>query len=75
MDLIAVQGGNLRKMRSELVDFEVGIASNLSVISVVLNESQKLSIDDAIPKVERVGRGFTTRLVDKNDPYILRQLA
>jgi len=28
----------------------------------VLNESQKLDIDDVIPKVERVGRGFTTRL-------------
>ncbi|BBO67810.1 hypothetical protein DSCA_17400 [Desulfosarcina alkanivorans] len=38
----------------------------------VLNDSQKLSTDDVIPKVELVGRGFTTRLVDENDPYILR---
>jgi hypothetical protein len=39
----------------------------------VLNESQKLSIDDVIAKVERVGRGFTTRLVDSADPYNLRR--
>jgi hypothetical protein len=39
----------------------------------VLNDSQKLSIDDVTPKVERVGRGFTTRLVDRNDPYNLRR--
>jgi len=38
----------------------------------VINGSQKLSIDDVIPKVELVGRGFTTRLVDKNVPYNLR---
>ncbi len=34
----------------------------------VLNESQKLSTDDVIQKVERVGRGYTTRLVDRDDP-------
>jgi hypothetical protein len=39
----------------------------------VLNENPKLSIDDVIPKIERVGRGFTTRLVDKNDPHNLRR--
>jgi hypothetical protein len=39
----------------------------------VLNESQKLSVDDVIPKIELVGRGFTTRLVDLNDPYNLRR--
>jgi hypothetical protein len=39
----------------------------------VLNESQKLDIDDVIPKIERVGRGFTTRLVDASDPYNLRR--
>jgi hypothetical protein len=33
----------------------------------VLNESQKLCIDDVIPKVELAGRTFTTRLVDRND--------
>ena len=38
----------------------------------VLNESQKLDIGDVIMKIERVGRGFTTRLVDKNDPHNLR---
>jgi hypothetical protein len=35
----------------------------------VLNESQKLNIDDVIPKIELVGRGFTTRLVDIANPY------
>ena len=39
----------------------------------VLNESQKLSIDDVIPKIELAGRRFTTRLVDSNDPYNLRR--
>ncbi len=39
----------------------------------VLNESCKLSIDDVIPKVERAGRRFTTRLVDSADPYNLRR--
>jgi hypothetical protein len=39
----------------------------------VLNESQKLSIDDVIPKIELAGRTFTTRLVDRNDPYNLRR--
>jgi len=38
----------------------------------VLNDSQKLSADDLIPKIERVGRGFTTRLVDSADPYNLK---
>jgi hypothetical protein len=38
----------------------------------VLNDSQKLSVDDVIPKIELVGRGFTTRLVDSGDPYDLR---
>jgi hypothetical protein len=38
----------------------------------VLNESQKLSIDDVIPIIERTGRRFTTRLVDSADPYNLR---
>jgi hypothetical protein len=38
----------------------------------VINESQRLSIDDVIPKVELAGRRFTTRLVDTNDPYNLR---
>lgn len=38
----------------------------------VLNESQKLSVDDVIPKIVRAGRTFTTRLVDANDPYNLR---
>ena len=38
----------------------------------VLNESQKLDIGEVIMKIELVGRGFTTRLVDKNDPYGLR---
>ena len=38
----------------------------------VLTESCKLSIDDVTPKVELAGRRFTTRLVDKNDPYNLR---
>ena len=38
----------------------------------LLNESQKLSVDDVIPKIERVGRGFTTRLVDATDPHNLR---
>ena len=37
----------------------------------VLNEN-KLSIDDVIPKVERDGRTFTTRLVDRTDPHNLR---
>ncbi|GAB6906646.1 hypothetical protein DESC_40124 [Desulfosarcina cetonica] len=39
----------------------------------VLNESDKLSIDDVIPKIELAGRTFTTRLVDRNDPYNLRR--
>jgi hypothetical protein len=39
----------------------------------VINESQKLSIDDVIPKIELAGRAFTTRLVDLNDPYNLRR--
>jgi hypothetical protein len=39
----------------------------------VVNESQKLDMGDVIPKIERVGRGFTTRLVDTNDPYNLRR--
>ena len=39
----------------------------------VINESHKLSIDDVIPKIELAGRTFTTRLVDKNDPYNLRR--
>ena len=39
----------------------------------VVNESYKLSIDDVIPKVERAGRRFTTRLVDSADPYNLRR--
>lgn len=38
----------------------------------VLNESQKLSIDDVIMKIERDGRTFITRLVDRNDPFNLR---
>jgi hypothetical protein len=38
----------------------------------VVNESQWLSIDNAITKVERAGRRFTTRLVATNDPYDLR---
>ena len=38
----------------------------------VLNDCQKLGVDDLIPKVERVGRGFTTRLVDRADPHNLR---
>ena len=38
----------------------------------VINESQKLDMGDVIMKIERVGRGFTTRLVDSNDPYNLR---
>ena len=38
----------------------------------VLNESQKLDMEDMIMKIERVGRGFTTRLVDNEDPYNLR---
>lgn len=38
-----------------------------------LNESNKLSMDDVIPKVELAGRTFTTRLVDRNDPYNLRR--
>ncbi|BBO89699.1 hypothetical protein DSCOOX_28790 [Desulfosarcina ovata subsp. ovata] len=39
----------------------------------VINESKKLSIDDVVPKIERDGRTFTTRLVDRNDPYNLRR--
>jgi hypothetical protein len=39
----------------------------------VINESHKLSIDDVIPKIELAGRTFTTRLVDRNDPYNLRR--
>ena len=39
----------------------------------VINESHKLSIDDVIPKVELAGRAFTTRLVDRADPYNLRR--
>jgi len=39
----------------------------------LVNESQKLSIDDVTPKVELAGRTFTTRLVDRNDPYNLRR--
>ena len=38
----------------------------------VLNDSHKLSIDEVIPKIERDGRTFTTRLVDSTDPYNLR---
>jgi hypothetical protein len=38
----------------------------------VVNERPHLNIDDVIPKIEIVGRGRTTRLVDKNDPYNLR---
>ena len=38
----------------------------------VINESQRLSIDDVIPKIELAGRRFTTRLVDSADPYNLR---
>ncbi len=38
----------------------------------VLSESQRLTIDDVIPKIERVGRRFTTKLVDSTDPYNLR---
>lgn len=39
----------------------------------VINESNKLSIDDVIPKIELAGRTFTTRLVDSADPYNLRR--
>jgi hypothetical protein len=39
----------------------------------LLNESQKLSVDEVIPKIELAGRTFTTRLVDMNDPYNLRR--
>jgi hypothetical protein len=39
----------------------------------VVNESQKLSVDEVIPKIELAGRTFTTRLVDSNDPYNLRR--
>ena len=39
----------------------------------VLNDSQKLTIDGVILKIERVGRGSTTRLVDVNDPHNLRR--
>jgi hypothetical protein len=39
----------------------------------VLNERPRLDTNDVvIPKIERVGREFTTRLVDTNDPYNLR---
>ena len=38
----------------------------------VLNDSQKLDMGDVMMKIELVGRGFTTRLVDSNDPYNLR---
>ena len=38
----------------------------------VVNESKKLSTENVIPKIERVGRGFTTRLVDINDPHNFR---
>ncbi|XPS85166.1 uncharacterized protein Dvar_31840 [Desulfosarcina variabilis str. Montpellier] len=37
----------------------------------VLND-RGINIDNVIPKIERDGRNFTTRLVDKNDPYNLR---
>lgn len=37
----------------------------------VLND-RGINIDNVIPKIERDGRTFTTRLVDKNDPYNLR---
>ncbi|BBO79725.1 hypothetical protein DSCO28_02910 [Desulfosarcina ovata subsp. sediminis] len=39
----------------------------------VINESQNISIVEVIPKIERVGRTFITRLVDSNDPYNLRR--
>ena len=38
----------------------------------VLNEGQKPGIDDVKPKVERVGKGATARLVNKDAPYNLR---
>ncbi|BBO74554.1 hypothetical protein DSCW_19710 [Desulfosarcina widdelii] len=38
----------------------------------VLNERPRLDSNDVIPKIERTGREFTTRLVDTNDPYNLR---
>ena len=38
----------------------------------VVKESQRLSIDDVIPKIELAGRRFSTRLVDSADPYQLR---
>ena len=38
----------------------------------VFNESQKMEIGDVVMKIERVGRGFTTRLVDSADPHNLR---
>jgi hypothetical protein len=38
----------------------------------VVNKSQRLkNVDDVISKVELVGRIYTTRLVDANDPYDL----
>ena len=38
----------------------------------LITKSQKLSIDDVLLKIEGVGRTFTTKLVDRNDPYNLR---
>jgi hypothetical protein len=38
----------------------------------VVNESQRLNIDDVTPKVKLAGRRFATRLVDNADPYNLR---
>jgi hypothetical protein len=35
----------------------------------MINERWKLSVDDVRFKVERAGRRFTTRLVDRTDPY------
>ncbi|XPS86618.1 uncharacterized protein Dvar_46360 [Desulfosarcina variabilis str. Montpellier] len=37
----------------------------------VLND-RGINIDNVIPKIVREGRTFTTRLMDKNDPYNLR---
>ena len=37
----------------------------------VLND-RGINVDNVIPKIERDGRTFTTRLLDTNDPYNLR---
>jgi hypothetical protein len=39
----------------------------------LVNESQKLSMGNVIPKIELAGRRFTTRLIDSADPYNLRR--